>query len=90
MLGHVELVVMAGQFTRNDRSPVDVLIVGDVTPSSVDNYISSLEVSSGSEVRYATFTLDEFNYRQQIKDKFIVTMLEGKITVKVDVNDVLS
>ncbi len=87
-LGNVDLVVLGGAFTRDLKAPVDVLIVGDVTPASQDHYIEDLESSMGDEIRFAVFTPEEFKYRMQIKDRFIVTMLSSKLTVKVDKNGV--
>lgn len=90
MLGNVELVVLGGAFTRDSSAPVDVLIVGDVTQAAQDKYISELEKSLDSEIRYATFSKDEFEYRLAIKDRFITTMLASKLTVKVDKNGITS
>src|SRR4051812_25622309 len=33
-VGHVELAVMTGQFTRDDSSGIDFLVVGDVNPNA--------------------------------------------------------
>ena len=83
-LGNVQVLILSGVFTRDEDAPVDVLIVGDVTPSSLENYIEDLEDSTSHEVRYATFTASEFEYRMQIKDKFVTELLDSKCTVKVD------
>lgn len=89
-LGNVDLVVLGGIFTRDKKAPVDLLVVGDVTPSSLDKYVADLEKTASSEIRYAVFTAGEFAYRRQIKDKFITLMLDSKLTVKVDKQSVLS
>ncbi len=89
-LGNLKLLLMSGVFTRDKLAPVDVLIVGDVTPSSLDNYIEWLEESTSHELRYASFTVSEFEYRLQIKDKFVTTMLDRKNTVKVDKLGIMS
>lgn len=85
-LGNVELLVLGGAFTRDATAPVDVLVVGDVNEAALNNYISELENSLDSEIRYAAFTVSEFDYRKQINDKFITKMLESKLAVKIDKN----
>ncbi|MCA9348610.1 transcriptional regulator [Candidatus Saccharibacteria bacterium] len=89
-LGNVELVILGGVFTRDKTAPVDLLIVGDVNQAALDKYVTELESSTGAEIRFATFAKHEFDYRRQIKDRFVVTMLEGKLSIKVDKNGILT
>ena len=88
-LGNVSLVVLGGTFTRNNQAPADLLIVGNVTPSSLKAYVDDLESTINGEIRYMTLTDDEFAYRRQINDRFIRLMLTGKLVVKVDRNSIL-
>lgn len=85
ILGNVHLVVLSGIFTRDKTAPADLLIVGDVTPASVDSYIAKVK----GDVRVALFSKEEFDYRLRIKDKFIVLMLSSKLTVRVDRDNVV-
>jgi hypothetical protein len=41
-LGKVDLALLTGQFTRDDSSGIDVLIVGDVNQAKADKFISEL------------------------------------------------
>ena len=88
-LGNVSLVILGGIFTRDSRAPADLLVVGNVTPSSLKTYIDDLESSIDGEIRYMTLTDDEFDYRRQVNDRFTSTMLAGKLVIKVDKNGVL-
>ena len=88
-LGNVSLVILGGIFTRDNRAPADLLIVGNVTPSSLKTYIDDLEATIDGEIRYTTLTDDEFAYRRQINDKFTNLMLSGKLVIKVDKNGLL-
>lgn len=88
-LGNVSLVVLGGTFTRNRRSPADLLIVGNVTPSGLKTYVDNLESTIDGEVRYMTMSEEEFAYRRQINDKAVSLMLGGKLVVKVDRDSVL-
>lgn len=85
-LGHVELLVMTGQFTRDERSGVDLLVVGDINQTQLTKYVSDLEKSEGKELRYVCITLKEYDYRQQINDKFLSKVLESKKQVVFDRN----
>ena len=89
-LGNVELALLTGQFTRDDRTGIDLLIVGNVNQTQVNKYISNLEKQEGKEIRYTVMTLDDFKYRHQIKDRFIANIFEAKIQVIVDKHKLLS
>jgi hypothetical protein len=89
-LGHVELVLLTGQFTRDERAGVDVLLVGDINPTQLTKFISDLETQEGKELRYVAMPLSEFSYRQQVKDRFLSDVMESKKQVLVDKQSVLS
>jgi hypothetical protein len=88
-LGNVEIAVYTGQFTRDDSSGVDVLIVGDINQHALQKFITELEAQEGKEIRYTVMPSQEFNYRQQIKDRFISTVLGAKKQVLIDKNGIL-
>lgn len=88
-LGNLELVVYTGQFTRDETSGIDILIVGDVNQRAVQKFITDLEAQEGKELRYAVMTPTEFSYRRQIKDRFITTALSAKKQVVLDVQDII-
>lgn len=83
-LGQVEVLALMGQFTRDELSGVDVLVVGNVNTNAVQKYVTELEEQEGKDLRYTVFTLDEFHYRLQIKDKFTSNVLLCKKQVLVD------
>ncbi len=89
-LGKVELVVYTGQFTRDERAGIDLLIVGNVNTNALDKFISELEKREGKELRYTVMNMDDFRYRLQIKDRFASGILEGKKQVVVDTEGLLS
>lgn len=80
-LGNVELALLTGQFTRDDRAGVDVVLVGNLNQTQLQNYIADLEKQEGKELRYVVMDLDDFKYRQQIKDRFVVLLGEAKTQV---------
>lgn len=77
-LGNIELVLYTGKFTRDNKSGIDFLIVGDINQTQLAKYISELEKKEGKEVRYAVMDRDEFNYRKEVNDRFLTTVLESK------------
>lgn len=88
-LGHLELVFYTGQFTRDESSGVDMLIVGDVNQNALQKYISGLETQEGKEIRYVLMPMREFQYRRQIKDRFITTALAAKKQIILDADGIL-
>lgn len=76
--GKVDLALLTGQFTRDNRAGVDVLIVGDINQSKVAKFISDLESAENKELRYATMPLSTYEYRVEIKDRFINDVMAAK------------
>lgn len=89
-VGNVEIALFTGQFTRDETSGIDFLVVGDINPTQMAKYVAVMEADEGKEIRYAVMTIDEFKYRRQINDRFLSMVLESKIQVVVDKNYVLS
>ncbi len=82
----VDLLLLTGVLTRDDRSGIDVLLVGSLSQSQAAKYIVELESKESKELRYAVMTTDEFMYRQKIHDKFLSLVLEAKSQVVMDKN----
>jgi predicted transcriptional regulator with HTH domain len=53
LLGSVELAFLSGVFTRDELSPLDILIVGDVNRTRLRKFISAMEKEEGRELRYS-------------------------------------
>lgn len=89
-LGNVELVVYTGQFTRDTTSGIDLLIVGDVNQSKINNFIDELEKKENKEISYTVMTLRDFDYRKQVKDRFLADVLESKKQVVIDKHNLIN
>lgn len=83
-LGNVELAILTGQFTRDERSGVDLVLVGDLNPTQVSKYVENLEKKEGREIKYATMPTTEYVYRMNLNDRFLITVLESKKQILVD------
>lgn len=88
-LGNVEIAVYTGQFTRDESSGVDALFVGDINQTKLQKFMSELEKREGKELRYTMMSLSDFEYRRQIKDRFIANIIEAKKQVLIDKSGLL-
>jgi len=89
-LGHVEVAIYTGQFTRDETSGIDLLIVGDVNNKQLQNFVEDLEAKESKQIRYTLMPLTEFEYRQQVNDRFLSNVLSSKKQVLVDRQNILS
>jgi hypothetical protein len=89
-VGNVQLAVYTGQFTRDDSAGVDILVVGDVNPNALEKFVGDLEAKENKSLRYTVMSLPDFQYRQQINDRFAVGIMNAKKQVLVDVHNLLS
>lgn len=87
-LGKVDLALLTGQFTRDEVSGIDILVVGDVNQAKADKFMAELEKSENKELRYAILPLENFRYRLQIKDRFISNVLEAKKQVIINTQEI--
>lgn len=87
--GNVRLALYTGQFTRDDSSGVDIVIVGDINQAAVEHLIGELEASEKKELRYSVFGEDEFVYRKQVNDRFVSNLMVAKKIVFVDKDKML-
>jgi len=90
VLGNVEIAALMGQFTRDESAGIDVLIVGNVNQNALAKYVTELERQEGKDLRYTVFSLDDFTYRLQIKDRFMDTVLRSKKQILLDKPGLLS
>jgi hypothetical protein len=89
-VGHVDLAVLTGQFTRDNSTGVDFLIVGEVNPNALQKYVDEMEAKENKAIRYAVMSLPDFRYRQQIRDRFATAIHKSKKQVLVDEHGLLS
>lgn len=83
-LGNVDLALYTGQFTRDESSGIDFLVVGDVNQTKLGKFIADLEAKEGKEIRYTVMSPKEFRYREQVKDRFLSNILSSKKQVLID------
>lgn len=70
--GSLRLVALSGLFTGAIESKIDLLVVGDkLEERSLATAVRALEAELGRELRYASFTTEEFKYRQGVYDRLL-------------------
>jgi hypothetical protein len=89
-VGHIDLAVYTGQFTRDDTAGIDFLVVGEVNQNALQKYIDQLESKESKSIRYTVMSLADFQYRQQIRDRFAVAIAMSKKQVLVDIHNLLN
>lgn len=82
--GNIELALYTGQFTRDEASGIDMLIVGDVNPTKIQKFITALEEKEKKDIRYVVMTPGEFKYRKEVKDRFITSVMVSKQQIIID------
>lgn len=83
-IGNIEFALYTGQFTRDESSGIDMLIVGDVNQTKTQKFMSALEEKEKKEIRYVVMQPSEFEYRQQVKDRFIASVMASKQQIIID------
>ncbi len=86
-IGNVELALLTGQFTRDETAGIDMLVVGDINQTKLNKYIGDLEAKEGKEIRFVSMDTSEYDYRQQVKDRFLTTLGSAKKQVLIDKNN---
>lgn len=77
-IGNIKLAVISGVFISYPKSKADMIIVGDaISKNKLRNLMNSLEAEIGKEISFVLMTMDEFKYRLNMLDKFILEFLEG-------------
>ncbi len=77
-IGNVKLAVISGAFINYNKSKADMILVADnVSRARLKNIMSNLEAEIGKEIDFALMTGEEFKYRLNMLDKFILEFLEG-------------
>ncbi|MFH1611984.1 MAG: winged helix-turn-helix domain-containing protein [bacterium] len=73
----IKLVITAGVLLNNEVARVDMLVVGDnVSKKRIANLLTDLEADVGKELDYVLMNTEEFEYRFEMFDRFLLDVLE--------------
>lgn len=79
-LGTVHFVMFTGKFVQTDlssRNEVDVLVVGDIVLPELEAMMKEEEIKLKREISYTVLSVDEFEFRKQRRDPFLMEVLYG-------------
>jgi hypothetical protein len=77
-LGKIKLALISGVFLNFPKSRADLLIVGDeLSRAKMKHLLENLEAEVGKEINYSVMNSEEFKYRTDMLDKFIMEFLES-------------
>lgn len=87
-LGKVQYFVLTGHFANNLRVITDMLIVGKLRKEKFLPLLADLEKNIGREIRFTLMDETEFEYRREVADIFIYTILNSeKIVIANELKD---
>ncbi len=84
--GKLDLLILTGSFTDAPTVPTDVLVVGELKEEGIQAAINEFEKEIGREVNYTYMPKEEFEYRRDVGDRFLQSILGGKRVVLTDVS----
>ena len=77
-IGDVKLALISGIFLNYPKSKADmVLVVNNINRSKLKNLMASIEAEVGREISYVLMNNEEFKYRLDMLDRFLLDLLEG-------------
>ena len=84
-IGDVKLALISGIFLNHPKSKVDmVLVANNVSRSKLKSVMSSLEAEIGKEVSFVLMNSEEFKYRLDMLDRFLLDFVEDTHTELID------
>lgn len=82
-LGQVKYAALMGKFL-GQPAPVDLFLVGSVNAATLRKLIAKMQKALGQEINYTVLTVQEYTYRKDMMDKFVLSVLESPKDVVVD------
>ena len=82
--GRVDLLILTGRFIDNDSVASDILVIGEIDPEKLQNAIGEFEKELAREINYTYMPREEYTYRAEVKDRFLMSLLETDKVVLVN------
>lgn len=77
IIGRIKLFIVAGVFIGDEKSRVDILIVGEaIKRPKAEKVLEGLSAELGREVIYSIMDVEEYEYRYKMYDKFVRDIME--------------
>lgn len=82
--GSIYYFAFTGRFVDAKEIPTDILIVGDIKQSLLEEMIKKFELEIPYEINYTLMPKDEFRDRRQVADRFLSSILNAEKVVMID------
>lgn len=82
--GKMYYLALSGLFVEEVGSPTDIFIVGDIDRVALQKVLDNFQSSFEREIYYTILPLEEYQYRQEVGDKFLIDIMSSKKSVVVD------
>ena len=82
--GKIYYLALSGLFIEEAGAPTDIFIVGDIDRGALQKVLDNFQSGFEREIYYTILPLEEYHYRQEIGDKFLIDMMASKKSVVVD------
>lgn len=79
-IGKIKFAILSGKFVRRvdrDENEVDMLIVGQVILPELSRIVRQEEAERNFEINYTVMTVDEFHFRKERRDPFLLSILQS-------------
>lgn len=86
-IGGIKLAILGGIFVKDKkrRADADIMIIGEkINSRKLKNFLNNLEAELGREINYILMNVQEFLYRQDMYDKFLIDFLERPHKILID------
>lgn len=83
-IGQISYLVLTGTFTGVPEAKTDILIVGKVNRRKLKTLIKRFHKDFERKIRYTIMTKKEFEYRNNLTDRFLYDILENNKLVVID------
>lgn len=80
----IKYAALMGAFLGKAKAPVDLFIIGAIDKEPLRKIIVNMEKTIGADVNYTVIPLSEFEYRKEIADKFLISIIESPKNIIVD------
>jgi DNA-binding transcriptional ArsR family regulator len=77
-LGKVKFAMLSGKYARNkprEKGEIDLLVVGTINLDKLNELIKKEEVRRETEINYTVMTQEEFIFRKNRRDPFLLNIL---------------
>lgn len=88
-LSGLRVAVVAGALVKGSASKIDLLLVGSMSASKVNDVVNSIEKHEGRSIAYTTMSYDEFYYRLSVRDRFVSELLTNRHIVVADTDSII-